>query len=156
MDDLKKTDTSLRQFIRNPSGRVTLVLGVGAIAILLAIFISREGGEIKENFDNRPKLIVATPLPPAYRWTQNQALDFFREYAIARPAPDHRGLSAGVETCWDFANSESSGDLLPFRMGTSTNQHSAPLAAGPALWGLAAGDANWRFWENTRSVVGPC
>ncbi len=156
MDDLRKSNTSVRQLIRNPSGRVAVAIGVGVIAILLAVFYFAEFDDVKENFDNRPKLIVATASPPAYRWTEDLALDFFREYAIARPAPDDRALSAGVETCWDFATSESSGDLIPFHMASNVSSIVAPLASIPPLWGIAAGDSSWRFWENTLSVVGPC
>lgn len=156
MDDIRKSQTSLRQSIRNPSGRVIIVLGVGVIAILLAIFLPGEISNIKENFDKRPKVIVVTPSPPPHRWTEGRALDFFREYATIRPAPADRLLSTGIETCWDFAMSESSGALVPFRMGSGVNSIVAPLAPNTPLWGLISGDSIWRFWENTRSVVGPC
>ena len=156
MDDLRKTQTSLRQSIRNPSGRVIIALGVGVIAVLFAIFLPGEISNIKENFDDRPKVIVVTPSPPPHRWSEGRALDFFREYAIARPAPDDRVLSPEVETCWDFAMTESSGALIPFHMGSGANSIAAPLAPISPLWGLIAGDSVWRFWENTLSVVGPC
>ena len=156
MDDVRKSQTSLRQSIRNPSGRVIIALAVGVIAILLAIFLPGEISNVKENFDKRPKVIVVTPSPLPHRWTEGRALDFFREYATIRPAPAGRLLSTGIETCWDFAMSESSGALVPFRMGSGVNSIVAPLAPNTPLWGLISGDAIWRFWENTRSVVGPC
>ncbi len=126
------------------------------IAVLFAIFLPGEISNIQENFGKRPKVIVATPPPPPHRWTEGRALEFFREYAIARPAPDDRVLSSGVETCWDFAMSESSGALAPFHMGSTVDSIVGPLAPVTPLWGLIAGDSIWRFWENTRSVVGPC
>lgn len=156
MDDLRKSQTTARQSIRNPSGRVTIAVFIGVITVLRAVFFLTEFGDIKENFDNQPKWIVATAGPLPHRWSEGQALDFFREYAIAHPAPGDRILLAGVETCWDFATSESSGPLIPFHMATNPNSVIAPQASIPPLWGLTAGDSSWRFWENTLSVVGPC
>ncbi|MCH8102333.1 MAG: hypothetical protein IIB28_04170 [Chloroflexi bacterium] len=156
MDDFKKSQSSLRQSIRNPSGRVVIAFSIGVIAVLLTVFFLTEFDDIKENLESAPKLVVVTAGPPPHRWTGEIALDFFREYAIARPAPGDRVLSAGVETCWDFATSESSGPLVPFHMASNVNSLVAPLASIPPLWGLAAGDSSWRFWENTLSVVGPC
>ncbi len=156
MQDIRKSKTSVRQLLRNPSGRVTLAFAFIVIAGLVGLFVLAEGGTIKENYDNRPKLIVAEPPAPAYRWTETLALDFFREYATARPAPSDQVLALGVETCLDYAVSRSTGDLVPFHMGTSVRSVVAPLAAIPPRWGLSAGDVTWQFWENTRSVVGPC
>lgn len=156
MQDIKKSKTSVRQSLRNPSGRMALAFLFIVIAGLIGLFVLSEGGTIKENFDNRPKLSVAEPGLPAYQWTETLALDFFREYAIARPAPPDQVLAVGVESCWDFAVSRSTGDMVPFHMGTSVKSNVAPLAAIPPRWGLSTGDVTWQFWENTRSVVGPC
>ena len=52
MDDLRKSQTTARQSIRNPSGRVTIAVFIGVITVLRAVFFLTESGDIKENFDN--------------------------------------------------------------------------------------------------------
>lgn len=159
---MNKSDTSVRQMIRNPSGRLVVALSIALLVGVVVWFFLIEFGDIKDKFDNRPKLAVVTAGPPPHRWSTDQALDFFREYAIARPAPADHVQSDGLATCWDFALALSSdspaslGDLVPFHMGTNPNSIIAPQARPQPLWGINAGDISWRFWENTLSVVGPC
>lgn len=163
MQALQKSNTSVRQLLRNPSGRVIAVLILIIVIVVLAIFGRGEWDTISENFSKRPKLIMPTAGPPPHRWSDEQAYEFFMEYAMAQPPPE--GLkTAGVQTCWDYVVSLSVDPPQPAKAVSTGNSSNNPASAhGPGVpafdvprWTLLSGNSSWQFWENTRSVVGPC
>jgi hypothetical protein len=155
LQDLKKSENSLRQQLRNPSGRTVGVIVVLTLIVLGATLGPRLYDGIQNVIDNRPELLVVEPGPPPHQWSDQQAFEFFRDYAVPRPPPDGVEIQ-GVESCWDYALTLSESPPQPAKALSSVSSGAFAQGASVPLWNVIVGDSVWRFWENTRSVVGPC
>ena len=144
MPRVEKSQTSFRQEIRNPSTRWVIGILILVIVILLAIFGRGEWDTVSTNFDNRPKLTAATPWVPVDGWSHAEATAFFTNYAVSNRPPVGLETIPGIITCWDYVLSQT-GEAPEIIKGGSIS-----------LWSALAGRRAWRFWENTRSVLGPC
>ncbi|NQW17427.1 MAG: hypothetical protein HQ478_08060 [Chloroflexi bacterium] len=156
MQDIEKSRTSVRQLIRNPSGRLIVVLALGVLVILGVVFGPGEWENITKNYDKRPQVIFQTPAPPVVVWSNEEARIFFTEYAVANPPPSDLEVIPGIATCWDYVVSQTGEP--PEIIGTHSKLSTEDVSLGSksSVWSAFAGDKIWRFWENTRSVHGPC
>ena len=156
LQDLQKSRTSVRQKIRNPSGRLLISLFVAVVVIVIAIVGPGEWDRISTNFDKRPKLSVATPRPPVDGWSHAEATAFFTNYAVSNPPPIGLDTIPGISTCWDYVlwQTGEAPKISSFR--SNVTSVGVPQGGSVVLWNVIADRRVWRFWENTRSVVGPC
>ena len=153
---VEKSRASIRQELRNPSTRWIIGIPIVVIIILGAIFGPREWDTVSTNFENRPKLVAATPWVPVDGWSHAEATAFFTNYAVSNPPPVGLETIPGIITCWDYVlwQTGEAPEIVSFR--SSVTGIAVPQGGSVSLWSALAGRRAWRFWENTRSVLGPC
>ena len=156
MPRVEKSRRSFRQELRNPSTRWVIGIPIVVLIILGAIFGPGEWDTVSTNFDNRPTLAAATPWVPVARWSHAEATAFFTNYAVSNPPPVGLETIPGIITCWDYVlyQTGEAPEIVSFR--SSVTGIGIPQGGSVSLWSALAGRRAWRFWENTRSVLGPC